>query len=248
MLQTLPFAAGGRQINAKASFFRYESGDAGGLDTSVRVRADGNDLGLFLPGDNIELPVSASRWELVPVSGSCTGTVRLGMGKVSGSRLVGTVNVIDAAAAKTRTGNQFIGLVAVGAAVGFVSMVGVWANGKTVAVKSFKISSASAGNVAIGFATNRGTGLGVANALASKLAGSPGSTHGGCYGTISTSVPTAGESPGWSAFGTMNINSNTPTELVTHEPIVLTANMCLAVIGQSTNRDLFIQLNTEEVV
>jgi len=247
MLQTVNFSAGGRQINAKASFFRYESGDAAGLDTSVRVRADGNDLGIFLPGDSIELPEAAALWQVTPVLASTVGSVRLGMGRVSSSRLVGSVNVIDNSALKTRAGNQYIGLVSVGAAVGFVSMIGVWANGKTVAVKSFKISSASAGGVAIGSATNRGTGLGVANGLSSKLIGAPGSTHAGCYGTIATSVPTVGESPGWSAFGVMNINANTPTELVTNEPIVLTGNMCLAVIGQSSNRDLFIQVNTEEV-
>lgn len=94
MLQTLNFS-GARQVNAKASFFRYESGSAGGADESIRVRADGNDLGTFLPGDYLKLPFEASCWELVPVTPAAAGVVRLGLGEVGSARLVGNVRVID---------------------------------------------------------------------------------------------------------------------------------------------------------
>lgn len=84
-----------RQIDAKGNFFRYEAGSAGGLDPSIQVRADGNDLGTYLPGDAITLPVSVKRWEIVPVSVGCVGRVRIGAGRVESSRLLGSVSVVD---------------------------------------------------------------------------------------------------------------------------------------------------------
>jgi len=94
MLQTLTFN-GWRQINALGSYFRYESGAAVGADSSIRVRADGQDLGLFLPGDDVQLPVELALWEITPVTPTCRGTVRLGVGKISSARLVGTVRVVE---------------------------------------------------------------------------------------------------------------------------------------------------------
>lgn len=94
MLQTLNFV-GPRIINAKGTFFRYESGTAGGADESVRVRVDGQDLGLFVPGDSVELPGPVGQWEITPVNLTTSGIVRIGLGKVSSSRLSGTVRVVD---------------------------------------------------------------------------------------------------------------------------------------------------------
>lgn len=95
MLQTFTFLAGGRQIDAQGTYFRYEAGDAGGADTSIRLRADGNDLGMCLPGDEIELPVTAKRWEVVPTSGNLSGSVRIGLGRITSTRLAGNVTVVD---------------------------------------------------------------------------------------------------------------------------------------------------------
>lgn len=108
MLQTLNFN-GPRQINAQATFFRYESGSAGGADESIRVRADGSDLGLFWPGDSVELKDPAKLWEIVPATTSCAGVVRVGMGRVQSARLVGTVRVIDGERDKVAAGLCFRG-------------------------------------------------------------------------------------------------------------------------------------------
>ncbi len=94
MLQTLTFA-GPRLINAAASFFRYESGSAGGADESIRLRADGQDLGTYYPGDSVELPQACSSWEISPTSSACAGIVRLGVGRVQSARLSGRVSVVD---------------------------------------------------------------------------------------------------------------------------------------------------------
>ena len=95
MLQTFTVLAGGRQIDAKANFFRYEMAGLDSADQYIRVRADGNDLGAYLPGDSIELPIFAKRWEIVPASATQTATVRLGHGKVTASRLSGVVSVTN---------------------------------------------------------------------------------------------------------------------------------------------------------
>lgn len=100
MLQTLNFN-GPRQINAQATFFRYESGSAGGADESIRVRAGGSDLGLYWPGDSVELPEAVSIIEIVPTTPSCAGVVRVGLGRVQSARLAGTVQVIDTDRATT---------------------------------------------------------------------------------------------------------------------------------------------------
>lgn len=95
MLQTFNVPAGGRIVNAKASFFRFESASAGGSDESIRVRADGQDLGTYLPGDSITLPVDAKSWELTPVTPTATAIVRLGVGGVESSRVFGSMRVLD---------------------------------------------------------------------------------------------------------------------------------------------------------
>ena len=95
MLQTFNVPAGGRQIDAKASFFRYESSVANGADDSIRVRADGNDLGIYLPGDSITLPegTNAKRWEITPANPTVTCVVRLGLGRIESTRIAGSTDV-----------------------------------------------------------------------------------------------------------------------------------------------------------
>jgi hypothetical protein len=87
---TVPVA--GRIAHAAGTFFRYESAGTEGADQSLRVRADGNDLGLYLPGDALELPEKCSVWELTPVS--CSAVIKIGFGRINTVRstLVGTVS------------------------------------------------------------------------------------------------------------------------------------------------------------
>lgn len=151
MLQNLAFGPGGRQIDAAATFFRYESGTANGADEGIRVRADGSDLGVYYPGDGIELPVQAGRWEIVPLSAATTGVVRLGVGRVTSARTVGAVRVIDDS--RTRTiGN--LAFAVSGASGGpadgtaHVVLVNPLGSGRRLNIGQIGIyASASAGNV-----------------------------------------------------------------------------------------------------
>lgn len=106
MLQTLNFA-GPRLINAAGRFFRYEATSSSGIDPTVRVRADGQDLGLYVPGDSIELDQVVTLWELNPLVASCAGTVRVGMGRVQSSKVAGVVSIIDAETDKVASGRAF---------------------------------------------------------------------------------------------------------------------------------------------
>lgn len=106
MLQTLTFN-GPRVVNAEASFFRYESGSAGGADEGIKLRADGQDLGVYYPGDSVELPDRRAMWEITPTTAAAAGIVRLGVGRVQSARLVGTVSVIDGERSKVLSGVCF---------------------------------------------------------------------------------------------------------------------------------------------
>lgn len=86
-MQTYNFQATGRQIDAACNFIRYERENSGAVDASVRVRVDGADYGLWLPGDFAELEVRASRVELVPAAGA-VGEFRIGSGRFSSSRFL----------------------------------------------------------------------------------------------------------------------------------------------------------------
>lgn len=107
MLQTLNFQ-GPRLVNFKATFFRYESGNAAGADESIRVRADGQDLGVYYPGDAIEIPTPYSTWEITPTTPTTAGIVRLGVGRVQSARLVGKVEVIDGSRLVAMADQSFI--------------------------------------------------------------------------------------------------------------------------------------------
>jgi hypothetical protein len=88
--------AGGRQVNAAGTFFRYESAGNEGTDTSLRLRVDGNDCGSFLPGDSIELPYQGKTWELTPATvNGCSANVKIGLGRITTVRsvLVGGVSI-----------------------------------------------------------------------------------------------------------------------------------------------------------
>lgn len=86
MFQNFKFDASGRQIAAAASFIRYEAETGGAVNAAVKVRADGQDLGEWLPGDSAELPAVVSLIELQPVAGA-VGSFRTGVGKISVNRV-----------------------------------------------------------------------------------------------------------------------------------------------------------------
>lgn len=241
MLQTLNFLAGGRQADAKADFFRYESCAANGADESVRVRADGNDLGLFLPGDYCNLPTFATRWEVIPVTATATGTFRLGVGRVGSSRSTGVVRVVDQGAEKTAAGLQFVSSVTRAAAVGVFSMAGIRALTYKSAVKRIQVSSSIAGLVSL-YACNGDPTVNPANTAGAGVnkivRDGPNSSARAIRGDAAAAVPTVGELPGAFALVVVRVAANVPTDIPLTTPLQLNINNGLVFVPQTANADV----------
>lgn len=249
MLQSFNFLAGGRQIDAKGTFFRYESGSAAGADESIRVKADGNDLGIYYPGDGIELPVSAKRWEVLPVTGTTTGIVRVGLGRVNSARLLGNVRIIDAAGEKTLAGSQFWGSISTVAIVGNVSLVFVKPGASKFYVKAISVQSTVAGDVVVGIGAGDGTTIsgGGSVAMRNKLINGAGSVGLIGSGQSVGAVPTGAEVPGWGEIARTFISANSPAPLPLTTPLLVQGTARLYVSGVAVNRNVSAILDVEEV-
>lgn len=250
MLQTFTFTGTGRQCNALASYFKYESGSAGGADESIRVRADGQDLGEYYPGDSVRLPVNASTWEIAPNNGACTGRVRLGVGEVESSRLVGNVKVIDQGADKTRAGKQFWNGYTAPAQAGAVTWAYLCAVSGEVAVKRLAVASATAGRLDIAIGLNTGTTYtsGSKFALLNKYILSAGSTVAKIgHGYSAASAPVIAEVPGFIGIGNVYVPANTVTEIPLTTPLILKDGNLLMIGTSVVNRDVQIIADVEEL-
>lgn len=231
MLQTFTFDGTGRQIDAAARYFRYESASASGADESIRVTADGNDLGTYLPGDDVTLPVRATRWTITPLSTANVGTVRLGEAIVGGRRILGSVRVIDQGAEKTLTGSQFLQSSTASAIAGTVSWVGLRAMTRPLSVKRISLQSDVAGRCYVGRGQsgtaissnlkceNKNFALGNNSDAEIITAGTPAAT------------PTALEIPNWRAAARVYVPANTPTEVPISTPIVVPVGWAVYVSG-----------------
>lgn len=126
MIQTFEFYGTGRQINAQGRFFRYEQGADGEGVTQLRITIDGNRIGTLEPGDALELPQEATRWDIEPVSSGCVGVVRIGNVRITSDKLQGVVSVVDAAAKKTDAALSFMASTGVTSAAGQFAYLQVW--------------------------------------------------------------------------------------------------------------------------
>lgn len=244
MLQTLTFN-GARIINAAASFFRYESGSAGGADEGLKLRADGQDLGVYYPGDSVELPDQRKDWELTPTTPECAGIVRIGVGRVQSARLVGNVRVIDSGADKTQAGKQFLISTAQNADPAKVSVVHINASGERVAVRRLLISSAVAGTCTLGFYDSVGTSTPLQTQVYSKLKGGAALAPQVGANLLLAAAPTAGEVPGYLQQLRLFLVANQTLVLDLMTPFVFTGTAGLIVNGQAINRDLAVGFEGE---
>jgi hypothetical protein len=108
MIQQFTFDGTGRQIDARGVNFRYESGTDTSGNTDLKLWVDGSAVGTFSPGDLLELPEACKRWEVKPVSSNCTGVVKIGMGKVTTTKVAGVVNTVDVGRSRSINGNNFV--------------------------------------------------------------------------------------------------------------------------------------------
>lgn len=71
---------GNRVIRGQADFLRYDND----IQVALRVRADGQDMGLLWPGESLELPAPVDLWEIKGATDGveATGTLRIGTGRI----------------------------------------------------------------------------------------------------------------------------------------------------------------------
>lgn len=248
MLQTFTIPSPGRQIDAKASFFRYESGNAAGADESLRVYADGQDLGTYLPGDAVRLPVTASRWIITPVSPALVSTVRLGIASVESARLVGVVRVIDESTAKTSAGRQGYVYHRRIANAAKCSMAGIITTAP-LSIKRLSVFQPTAGLVQMFTGTGPPTDTvsNNPNGLQNKLIASgylTGATRvtALCAGT----TPTGVELPGVAYAGALQVPAGVLTEHILTTPIILGAGVTFVAVGGAINTEVGLYLDAEE--
>jgi hypothetical protein len=95
MMQFFEVPVGGRIINTASNFFQYiEAGNAG-YNGAIRVRGDGQDYGVYLPGDILRPPRVVRLWEVECVVLGQTATVRVGMGNVWTNASIGAVSLLN---------------------------------------------------------------------------------------------------------------------------------------------------------
>lgn len=229
MLQTFTFDAsqsgGVRQIDAKGTFFRYESGSANGADVGVKVRLDGNDCGIFYPGDSIEqLPIVATRWEIVPNSAVCKGVVRVGMGRVSSARLVGTVDVMDSGKERTKSNLAFAdsGFIANAPATNFgtVQLFNPAGSGKRIIVQRVVTNCTQTTNINLSFSVTQAAVL--RRQVMPKLSG-------GAAGVSQVRTENGAASIGGAAQIQRAVQANAPIAIDLREPFVVVPGYGLTV-------------------
>lgn len=256
MLQTFTLQTVGRQIDAAGQFFRYESaaGYPVGADLSLRVIADGNDLGTYLPTDDVELPERVKRWNLVPVNASLpasfVATVRIGIGRVRSNRNGGVVSVVDNSAELVSYGKQFFGTYAKGAVVGQFSICGMRANAFPLSIRRLSIACDVATLVTIYACTGDPTSVPNNQAGFGKnkliLTGATSSCRG-ISGEAAAAVPTGGELPGVLQQFTLLAGANIYTELILSRPLYLAAGTGLVAVPNVVNRQVYWAADFEEL-
>jgi hypothetical protein len=148
MIQEFTFDGTGREINAHGSHFRYERAAAGGGPEGIRVQADGQDCGVLLPGDALDLPRPASRWIVRPVYQFMTGMVRVGVAAFSSDRVQGEVTTRTREYARADNHRAFVKAFFMDPTPAGVPQVQLW-NPGGMAIIVQRVQSSNSGNLPV---------------------------------------------------------------------------------------------------
>lgn len=253
MLPVFAFPAGGRQIDAKGNFFRYEYvTTTGGVDDSIRLKVDGADLGLLWPGDELKFDdgLTGKRWEITPTSGATVGVVRVGLGRVGSSKVAGTVRVLDQGVDKTLAGLQMLASVtrAAGGA-GVFSIAGIRALTYRTAIKRIQVSSTIAGLVSL-FACTGDPTVNPNNTAAAGvnkiLRDGASSSAKALRGDAAAVTPTGVELPGVFGLVSIYVAANTYAGIPLTTPLVLNVGNGVVAVPQTANRDVTLLIDWED--
>lgn len=158
-----------RQLAAPGSYFRYYSGQAGGLDETITLKSgNGAVMCLLKPGQSIKLPEAVTDWQIGNYANAATitGMVVVGDGEIQDSSIAGSVSVIDGGFARTNSKVAFLGQSSIAATPGLYSHCAIFnplASGKVLVLEAMAFSASAAAVVWLG---------GIAAALATAGAAS----------------------------------------------------------------------------
>lgn len=251
MLQAHLFA-GAAQFAAQGRFFLLQSsnayilGDPGAVD----VYADGRNIGRFYQGDAIELDAPATRWEVVPVHPSLTGSVVIGAGSIRSARVSGTVNVVDDAAAKTAVAMQFFGGPSRTAGAGFYVFHGLRAVSRTVAVRSVRARPSGACSLYLysttGVPAPAGSGL-VSSFPANRKLGASGATASVDHGAFSAFPPPGPELTITATFEAPSASAGEWHRIEPETPFLIEAGRALCIVANAPTLAMQSQWDFEEI-
>ena len=238
---------GSFRIDAMGSRFRYLSSSTG---AELKIRTPTGATYKCKPGQGFSLAGGQQFREVVIVNESgaaITGYAYVSDDTFEDGRIAGDVSVIDGSAAKTLMGKQFYGggIATIDAANNAV--VGLLANGKTIAVRAIMISSATAGAVRFGTGTGPGTTTAASFGVANKLIGGAVSTSQRFAGICAANVPAAGEIAGAIGTGTWFIQSNQAFVAELPEPLILSGTQVFYIHSNGINRDISAAYAFEEL-
>lgn len=240
-------------VNARGRFVLYASCRSYDLGVSttdeITLYIDGQNAGTRRPGDFIELPKAASRWEIVAGDPAQYGQLIIGDGKSGTARMVGNVRVIDAGLEATNRGFEYFGSVSLGAIVGRAGMCGILAGARAVAIKGLTVWQNAAGSVRITAASGAPTNIpGLGAGLLNKRIGFPESLALAATGQATLVVPPPPDLPVPNWFV-----QNIPVDGVNEAgvkftaPFIIQPGMWFGAVGSAPNVQVRIAFEFSEI-
>jgi hypothetical protein len=233
----LPAGQPGVVVESRGSFVYYESGSAGGADSSIKVQMPGSGGGelILKVGQGFKLNTDFDRLVISNnlAQGNILGNLVIADGTFSDHRVVGTVEVIDGGKNRTLSGAAFIIAMYQGPVAAQYSAVQLFnpaTSKKNTVIEKMYVSSATAQFLKIG--SNM-----VANAAPAGNA--PAKKIGGAQSLAQYIVSSAVGAPAGFAFLVqIQVQASQALVIEFREPIILPPGYGLNVIGGAVNTDV----------
>jgi hypothetical protein len=240
----------GRLIAARGNRFRYATSNAAslGLSEALVLRANGELLGTYYPGDSIMLPQSVDHWD-ISAAGGASGTVQVGHGAIESSRITGNVKIIDNGAELTMAGRQFLAASSQAADAAKCSMVGIRAESVAFAIRSIVATSDLSGALSILPASGTPTDTPVnRGGVTPKVWGQVNDARITRWSALCAATnPTSVELPGkvLNATTTVAVQAGTVREVTLKTPIVVPVGMGLFMVSPFVNCGIVVNWEIE---
>ncbi len=254
-------ATGGQaQVRQDADFVIFQRVIGAPVLDSVRVKVDGQDLGVFSPGDYLKMPRAGTAWEFI-LNGTPTGSgaiyvFKLAKGLAGSLGVEGVVSIAAAGSRRSLLGGQMMGVSeGTSAAAEFPYCICLsGAGGAAMSVQKLWISSTVAQKVSVWRAQNSGLRwpLGNLNQMQDCYSASPFQNQGYLVTRFASLTGTPQAVPANIAYGdsgplwTGYCPANTPVQVDLLDAIVFqVAVEHIGVYGHTANSTLAVTFQGE---